>query len=461
MDINRFVSYRTNKRTGMLLVTLTNNRVLFLFVVFFSFLYLIRDLFGVFFPDIVFSGVCAMAFFFLNDGAALGMYIFTTALTVPQNEIMLLYVFIFCIKRIGNGSIHFHKGMFSMVAMLLVLQMVDMSIFSGSSAGSVIYDYITKMLYIIIPMLWYMVDISQDEYKNAILCYIWGSLLGAIIVVILTANQVGWETLFKSNQYMRIGVVANENEGMQSTYNANQLGGMMAISISLALVLMDKKKLNVFLGFIICGIAITVVALTKSRTGLLCSAGAVGLYILYTIFCSKKVFRGVLFIVSIALIILLLLYIEPELFNGIMSRFEDQEDITNGRSDLFMIYINEWLDNPWSILFGYGIGSFQDVVITHNVPHNAITDILISWGLLGFIMIICIMCMHCIDSIKGIQKKNILLAVIPFIVAVVISMAGQYLTTGYPHMRLCYLLISMKALSDNGKKNVLLNNVRR
>lgn len=450
MNVNTKISCRNGKQLLGEWFVLSDKRLLVLFVFMFSALYVIRDLVGVYFPDIIFSGICGVAFLVLSNGAALGVFIFTTVLTVPHNEIMLLYVVVYCIKQIKMGGMRFHKGMFSVVAVLLVLQMVDMAIFSHSSPGSMVYDYITKMLYIIIPLLWCMVDISPDQYKNSILSYIWGSMLGAAIVVILTGQQIGWVALFKGTHYFRMGITIGEDTtGMQSTYNANQLGGMMAISISLALVLMDKKKLNVFVGFIICGIAITVVALTKSRTGLLCSAGAVGLYILYTIFCSKKVFRGVLFLVSIALIIVLLLYIEPELFNGIMSRFEDQEDITNGRSDLFMIYIQEWLDNPWSILFGYGIGSFQDVVIAHNVPHNAITDILICWGITGLFVIIFMCTMLYRDSKRELSNKDMLLSSIPVIVAIVMSMAGQYLTTGFSHTRLCFLLVSMKALSKS------------
>ena len=452
MNVSKPIASSNGIRLSGKKIVLSDQRLLLLFILLFSALYIIRDLIGIYFPDIIFSGICCVAFFLLSNGAALGMYIFTTNLTVPQNEIMLLYVLVFCAKQFRAGGVRFHKGMFSMVAALLVLQMVDMSLFSRLSAGSLLYDYITKMLYIIIPMLWCMVEITPEQYRNSMLSYMWGALLGALIVVILTANQVGWEALFKGNHFSRLGITVNtHNSGMQSTYNANQLSGMMAITISLALVLMDRKKLNIFIGLLVCGISIMVVALARSRTGLLCTAGAVGLYVLYTIFSSKKVMRGIFFVLSFVLIVALLLYIEPELFDGLMSRFEDQDDITNGRSDLIAIYIQEWLKNPWAFLFGYGIGSFQDVLTGVSVPHNSITDILISWGITGLVIIIATWILLFYKSAKELNPKERVLAAIPAIVAIVISMGGQYLTTGFSHPRLCFLWIAMKALSTTKK----------
>ena len=446
-------SYGRGIQNGRRKIVFNEGYLLLLFVAVFTALYLVRDLMGVYFPDLVFSGICAAAFFLLSDGAMLGMYIFTTTLTVPHNEIMLLYIAVFCLKRLRGGSVRFHKGMFIMVVCLMVLQLTDMTLFSKSNWTAMLYDYITLMLYIIIPLLWCMVDISPVQYRNSMLCYMWGALLGAGIVVVLTANMIGWSELFTSNQFQRLGITENANNaGMQSTYNANQLSGMMVITVSLALVLMEKKKLPVLLSFIGCGIAICVIALTKSRTGLLCTGGTIVLYVLYTLFVARKPIKGCIILITIIGIVALLLYIEPELFDGLMSRFEDQEDITNGRSDLLTIYLQEWMSNPWSLMFGYGIKSFQHVVTAFNVPHNAIADILICWGGVGLLIVLTIIIMFIKNTFSCLDKYDRVLAMIPITVVIVMLMAGQYLTTGFPHLRMCFLIVAMKGLRTD-KKN--------
>lgn len=434
---------------GSRTIAVAESYLLLLFVSAFSALYLVRDLIGVYFPDIVFSGICALAFLLLSNGAALGLYIFTTTLTVPHNEIMLLYVVMFCLKQFRESGVRFHRGMFVMVMCLMVLQLVDMSLFSKSGWMTMMYDYITLMLYIIVPMLWCMVEIKPIQYRNSMLCYMWGALMGACVVVILTANKIGWSELFTGSQFQRLGITENENNfGMQTTYNANQLSGMMAITVSMALVLMEKKKLNALIGFAACGLAIVIVALAKSRTGLLCTVGAIALYVFYTLFVSRKIIKGCFVVAAIIGITVLLLYIEPELFDGLVSRFVDQDDMTNGRSDLFVAYLQEWQGNPWSLMFGYGIQSFQHVVTAFNVPHNAIADILICWGATGFVLVLCILGFHYSESMKKLSVGAKFLALCPFWVALIISMGGQYLTTGYSHTRLCFLLVSMQAFAD-------------
>ena len=436
---------------GRIHLELLENHLQVFFVLLLSILYLARDLGRVNFPDIVFSGICGLAFVLLDYGSALGVFVFTTAITVPHNEIMLLYIAVFLIKKLSMGGIRFHSGLFLIIVVILVIQMTDMVLFSRASYASVIYDYITKMLYVVIPLLWYMTDISPKDCRSVMLCYIWSCLLGAFVVVVLTANQVGWAELLTGNRFQRLGVTVDMSDGgMQSTYNANQLSGMMAITVTSALVLWEKKKINLLSTFLICGFAIIVVALTKSRTGLLCTAGAIILYTLYMACYAKKRVKGILFLAFFTVCVLLLLYFEPELFSGSLSRFEDQ-DISNGRSDLLAVYLQAWISNPWSFLFGYGIGSYQHVVHAENVSHNAITDILISWGIIGFVLVIAVLVLFYRLSVRSMTKTERALGIMPATVAVVFSMASQYLTTGYPHLRLCLLLLTMKAASGSNE----------
>ena len=60
--------------------------------------YLLRDVVKIPMPDILFTGLCGMAFLFLSTGSAMGVYMFTSALTVPDFEIRLVYLAILLVK---------------------------------------------------------------------------------------------------------------------------------------------------------------------------------------------------------------------------------------------------------------------------------------------------------------------------------------------------------------------------
>ena len=444
--VNKKNMYGTRMASGSIGISIGDNFYQIFWILLLSVMYFARDIGGVYFPDLVFSGLCAIAFFVLDYGAALGVYAFTTSLTLPENEIMLFYLLIILLKRYRDNRMQLHAGMLCCTFALLVLQMLDMALFTRMSWMNMLYQYITKMLYIIIPLIWFSYDTTPKQYKRAVICYVWGLVFGAAIVLIITGNQIGWAEMFRSNQYTRLGVADNATAGrMQTRYNANQLGGMMAIALSYMLVLMERKTLSKPVSFITIAFITVIIALTKSRTGLLCACGVVALYLLYVMVSSRQWFKGILFVLAILIVIGMILYFFPDVFSGLFSRFEDQEDMTNGRADLLVIYLQEWLSDPWCFLFGYGIGSFQEVVTVHNVPHNAIADILMSWGLLGFILLLVILLSFYTKAIRYVSRKARLLVSIPALVAIVFSMAGQYLTVGYPHLRLSFLILSIQA----------------
>ena len=79
-------------------------RQLAVWVAVFSAFYVLRDIAGVGFPDILLTAVCGLAFLFLDVGSAMGMYFFTTALTVPHNEIRIVYLALTGLKLFRSGG---------------------------------------------------------------------------------------------------------------------------------------------------------------------------------------------------------------------------------------------------------------------------------------------------------------------------------------------------------------------
>lgn len=424
------------------------------FILLFALLYLFRDLVGANVPDIVFTSLCAVSFILADIGTCLGMYIFTTALTVPHNEIRIVYLVIIFAKMFLSGSIQVNGRLLLMNLGLMLLQLLNITIFSHGVVENVVYDYVTKMLVIVLPMIWYNDEYKAEDFRSALMCYVVGVLLGGTITMILTAERVSWEALLKGTGGTRLGRTLKTEEGMQTTYNANQLAIMFAIASAIIVQHIDNKQLSKVLGVTLLGYALFLTVLTRSRTGLLLLAFVVIVYYLVLIVRRKRILGGFLLLGVVALLAFVVIRFFPGVVDAALGRFEDQEDLSNGRVDLFVFYIQKWVETPWCFLFGYGIGSFFDELGTRASPHNSITDILISWGLVGLLLVYGIVFMCYNRGRKGVSKQSRIMAILPAMVAFISSMAGQYLTTGYPHMRLCFLFLAAKAFELEDKNPI-------
>lgn len=424
-----------------------------LWIVAFAALYLLRDLAGVKFPDLVFSGLCMVGFLWLDRGSAAGILLFTSALTVPHNEIRLLYLAVVVAKMLLLGQGRFSGWLLVVTLSMLALQLVDITAFGREALGKTIYNYVIRMLPLLLPLFWYSQDLKVEECRWGLMCYVAGAMLGSLVVVILTGQDLGWEELFSGEALRRLGRTYAEDAGsMQTTYNANQLAGMMSISFTAILVSMDQKKVNPIFGVIVMVWSVLVVLMTRSRTAVLVLALVLLVYYWIMIVRRKKILQGILLLLAMVGIGAWLLNTFPGIVEAVMERFTDQEDITNGRTDLFAEYIQAWMDNTWCFFFGYGIGSYVNMVDIQGVPHNMLTDILICWGIVGMFLIAVTLVMLYRRGIRNVPKKLRLLAALPAAVALITAMGGQYLTTHFPHMRLCFLLLAAGAFAPNPKK---------
>lgn len=419
-----------------------------IFILLFAVLYIFRDLADASIPDIVFSGLCAIGFILTDAGTGLGLYMFTTALTVPQNEIILFYIIILLGKMFLSGKVRVNGKMVLITVGMLMLQLVNMALFSTYAVGDVLYYYITRMLIIIVPLFWFDGEYSAEDFRSALMCYVAGVILGGTVTMLLTAERITWEALLKGTGGYRLGKTYATEEGMQTTYNANQLAVMFTIASAIILQQIDRKRMSMILGIALLGYSFFLLVLTRSRTGLLTMAMIIVIYYFVLVIRRKKVFAGILLLGVISAMVFMVVTFIPGVVERVIDRFVGQEDITNGRADLFVDYLQAWVNDPWCFFFGYGIGNAYGIVNVGYTPHNAITDVLISWGIVGLfiVSVVVVMCYH--KGIEKVNKKERIMAILPALVALVASMAGQYLETNYPHPRLCFLFLAAKALEQ-------------
>lgn len=411
----------------------------------FSVFYLLRDLAGVALPDIVFTGICAVAFFMTDVGTSLGIFMFTSALTIPHVEIRFVYVIILVVKLAFSGEYKMRAGMLLLTLGMLLLQLVDVLIYSTGTLYADVYDYGVKMLVLILPLFWYGAEFSAKDFRRALLCYVAGVVLGGTVILLLTADTVTWNVLLSGTQGVRLGATENETEMMQTAYNANQLAGMFAIAVAILVVMTERKWVSKLLALPLIGYSFFIIVLSRSRTGVVLVGLTVLIYYWVLVFRKKKFWTGLGVLLAVVLLAWAVFSIFPDATQALLHRFTDEEDITNGRADLFVLYLNAWSEDPWCFFFGYGIGSYSDVVDIWNVPHNIVTDVLISWGLLGLCLVIGVLILQYKKGVALVDKKLWVLSMMPAVIALIATVGGQYLSTGYPHMRLCFLLLASQA----------------
>jgi hypothetical protein len=82
-------------------------------------------------------------------------------------------------------------------------------------------------------------------------------------------------------------------------------------------------------------------------------------------------------------------------------------------------------------------------------PHDAINEIIMAWGIPGFI----IFCSFLFFLIKGAKKKNPhmrLVNYIPFLIIVMKALAGHWITSGYTMLATAFAYLSMCHDFTNG-----------
>ena len=135
----------------------------------------------------------------------------------------------------------------------------------------------------------------------------------------------------------------------------------------------------------------------------------------------------VLFAISLALLIIIpYLQQETQIFNAFTERFEDDSMVTGtGRTDILLDYMNFLMDNPLRLLFGTGSVFYKNVCNLDHSMHNGTQQILVSYGLIGFLPMLFVLFSPVFDYFK--KNKFKLAKILPLITVVLFVQTIQFL----------------------------------
>lgn len=188
-------------------------------------------------------------------------------------------------------------------------------------------------------------------------------------------------------------LITKERAGYFAYLNPNYLGNimMMAAIVNLYLALKKRTKLN-FLIFILNFITIV---MSGSRSAL--AAAIIGIFVLLYYFLEKKVF--------FVCVLLLSVYIAGVYCDFLPFLREDSISKYYGlRKDILKMALRAFKSN---ILFGHGNFYYFKYTKFYPHSHNAVTELLISYGLIGTVALMAVWLKYIYDIFKD-DKSNVL-----------------------------------------------------
>ena len=153
--------------------------------------------------------------------------------------------------------------------------------------------------------------------------------------------------------------------------------------------------------------------MTRSASFILVLAVTI-VFMIVVLFRSRHRFVG--FISAILIIVggYLLLSGRLTIFNSSILKLQTsiaQGDISTGRIDRWSTYINEFIDRPFKLIIGNGVGKF----FSFTVPHNTYIDFLDIYGVLGTFIFL-----QSISSVnRPLKKKKSIVNCLPLIIVFV------------------------------------------
>ena len=309
-----------------------------------------------------------------------------------------LYIYGYAVLMILLKSKKFKLKVFIPLLVIVVYEMI-MMVFAGVSQINYIIVYALTVF-----LLLYMMNTDEVDAKAASISYVAGAV--ALLVCIFTTAIQNYSLEMVLAGVVRIG----DYEGIEDigqvavvTENANAMAYYALVAIFIAFHVMKSMKT---LGKIVMAasmLLLTVISLfTVSRTFIIV------LLVLFLLVCLSgfnfKQKLKFLFVLAIVLgIVIPYLQEQTQIFDAFLMRFEEDNIASgSGRTKIFSIYMKYLWNNPVRLMFGTGAVFYQKVCNLGYSMHNGTQQILVSYGVLGFLPMLGIL----ISPIRAFLKKN-------------------------------------------------------
>ncbi len=273
----------------------------------------------------------------------------------------------------------------------------------------------------------FVISLSPEavDFKKIVRSMSFMAVCAYCILLLSQLRQFDYQMSALFSGVFRLGYAVDETK-MSVGFNPNYLAYICLCCIEGLAFLVYKKQSNLF--DIICLGALGIFGLlTMSRKFIVCVAVWLVLFLLS--YRKKfKIFLVVLLVLFAVLFVLQTFF--PTAAQALLLRFTEEE-LTGGRTDI-MSFFNQQLSEDMGLLFfGVGLQNFGlKITEMYNttVPHNGFQELLVVWGIPGFIAFFAFLFMFLSQA----KKRNPHIKLInytPFLVMLLNAMVSQMVSS--------------------------------
>lgn len=310
-----------------------------------------------------------------------------------------------------------------------------------------------SFLFSVIPLIFLAVilcvDVSNIEYAFIVRAMATAAAVTCLVLLVNLIVRANFDIAAAIAGLQRLGTLTEKEEStamVGSAINPNSLGIICVLSITGLLQLRaveENRKTDIALMIILLVFG----GLTSSRTYLVCLILMALLMLLGQPGDIKKKIRLLCILALLTFVALLLLScFFPELLLYYSQRFQT-DNIAGSRDVLLATYHKYITEDPKVLFWGIGRHNYSSKLteiyrVARNIPHNAIQEIIVAWGIPGLILLALLCGMMLVQSRKYNRIHN-LMNYVPLLIIMAKSMAGQFLTSTYTMLAISYAYLSL------------------
>lgn len=417
-----------------------NDKLLYIVCFLVGALVLLRDVGDVSYSKYVLLTICTIPMFLLNYSNFIGLLAFLFALTfgIPSNFIYIVTVFVILWKgsKIKSQTLLFFFG-FSLLTIL------DNYLYQGEVSTATYIGFFIRLF-----LLFVLIDEESEsiDYNRAISLF-------AIGVVVMCLAILGYYLKTNSiDSMLRFGTRLGDTssyidegaeQGMKMNTNPNNVACycICAMGCCLNVFMKNREMVWAFLFFVVFGLGM----LTVSRAFIV--LGTLVL-VAFVFIASRGHLQWYLKLFFVTIVSVAIYYfLQSDFVSLFGNRFDNESLMGDSRGSIFSGYWNAFWSDPASIIMGAGVYSHRDVLYTAQSTHNMLEQILVSYGLPGFIFFVSYLYGVFKKSYNTIVGSRVVkqVALITIIATLAYQQTIQYLA---PHDLMLPTIIGMFALNN-------------
>ena len=423
----------------------------FFLIAAFLILLVLKDFAGVSIPSILFTLVWFAIILFCSTSVGGAFSIASVICFASTISITIPIVFYMVVVLVRNKKLGRLNPIFAISFIIAVIELVRLFLLQGESFN----NYVNTMAVVLLTATIITGILNGDV--EALMClkfYLGLFVFLSVDVIWATAKAVGNIGGIISGSF-RIGQVDLIDSSVEGLLGMNSNGIALLAMVAAAAILLMFNKRYLSLSWSIIGMvfAAFVGFLTVSKTFILVFAGMYLLYLIWYILKSNGKNITPIFVLAVSIVAFIVLP-QTTIVKNVLDRFSSG-DLTTGRIDVANEYLDFMFKDFSRVILGMGL---QNITIKSgfvHVPHNAILEIFVCFGIVGIIMF----SVYFINLIKmnieyrknnSLEKANFI-NYLPVVVYVVFIQSLQFMRINYIYAMIA-IVFACLLLKNNNKE---------